>query len=171
MHKLIARSSTLAVFLWSTLSMPSFAIDDGQAFRDWTARCDTPPGASEQICSLEQIVFSDDGKRPMLRAAAGYLEQPGGVFEPAILTTVPLMVALQPGLAVSVDGDDAFIADFHHCSPEGCVAGLPLDERVMGAFQRGADAEIRVVTIDGTTLKLTVSLRGFSAGFDALPRL
>ncbi|MEM6987207.1 MAG: invasion associated locus B family protein [Pseudomonadota bacterium] len=171
MHKLIARLSLITTLTCCLIGLPSQAVDDGQAFRDWTARCSVPPNSNAQVCVLEQIVFSDDGERPMLRAAAGFLEQPGGVFEPAILTTVPLMVALQPGLAVSVDGGDAFIADFHHCTPEGCVAGLPLDERVMGAFRRGADAEIRVATIDGATVSMTLSLRGFSAGFDALPKL
>ncbi len=158
----------LALSLGTMLSS-AHAVDDGQAFRDWTARCSGAGGDGAQVCVLEQIVFSDDGERPMLRAAAGYLEQPGGRAEPAILTTVPLMVALQPGLTVSIDGGDAFVADFHHCTPEGCVAGLPLDERVMGAFRSGADAEIQVATIDGATITMTMSLRGFSAGFDALP--
>lgn len=171
MPTLTARSLLFCALLLSGFALPSHGVDDGQAFRDWTARCTVEPNTQAKVCVLEQIVFSDDGERPMLRAAAGYLEQPGGVFEPAILTTVPLMVALQPGLAVSVDGGDAFIADFHHCTPEGCVAGLPLDERVMGAFRRGADAEIRVATIDGATVAMTLSLRGFSAGFEALPAL
>jgi len=155
----------------STLPLTALAIDDGQVFRDWTARCSAAASGGPQVCVLEQVVFSDDGERPMLRAAAGYLEQPGGKAEPAVLTTVPLMVALQPGLAVSIDGGDAFIAEFHHCTPEGCVAGLPLDERVMGAFRSGADAEVRVATLDGATISMRLSLRGFSAGFDALPPL
>jgi len=105
----------------STLPLTALAIDDGQVFRDWTARCSAAASGGPQVCVLEQVVFSDDGERPMLRAAAGYLEQPGGKAEPAV--------------------------------------------------RSGADAEVRVATLDGATISMRLSLRGFSAGFDALPPL
>lgn len=145
------------------------AIEDAQSFSDWTARCNSDGKAGQQSCVLEQIVFNDDGKRPLLRAAAGYLQESKSKAVPAILITVPLMVALQEGLAISVDKQGAFVAPYHHCNPEGCVAGLPLDKKVLSAFQAGNDATIRLVAVNGEVMDLSLSLRGFTAGYKALP--
>lgn len=146
-------------------------IDDAQQFSDWTARCNSGEAQTQQSCVLEQIVFSQDGERPMLRAAAGFLQESEGKPVPAVLITVPLMVALQEGLAVSVDKKGAFVAPYHHCNPEGCVAGLPLDEKVLTAFRKGSDATIRLIAVNGDVMDLNLSLRGFTAGYNALPRM
>ncbi len=170
MNKTVKHTALVALTTMAIAFAPGArGIDDAQQFSDWTARCSTAEGQTEQSCVLEQIVFSPDGERPMLRAAAGYLQERQGEPVPAVLVTVPLMVALQEGMAVSVDKEGAFVAPYHHCNPEGCVAGLPLDEKVLSAFKKGNEATIRLVAVSGEVMDLTLSLRGFTAGYTALP--
>jgi len=158
---------SLAALALSTQAVS--AMDDGQEFKDWTARCGSPAEGAPSSCVLEQIVFSEDGSRPMLRAAAGYIQEDKAKAVPAVLFTVPLMVALEQGLAVSVDGQGAFVARYHHCNPEGCVAGLPLDKTVLGSFKKGSKAAVQLLAINGQAVQLTLSLSGFTAGYNALP--
>lgn len=164
-HTALAALSTLAI----AFAPGAQGIDDAQQFSDWTARCAENAPAGQQSCVLEQIVFGQEGN-PVLRAAAGYLQEAEDSAVPAVLITVPLMVALQQGLAISIDKKGAFVAPYHHCNPEGCVAGLPLDEQVLSAFKKGSDATIRLVAVNGEVMDLTLSLRGFTAGYNALPR-
>ncbi len=166
-HSVLVVLTTLAI----VFAPGARGIDDAQQFTDWTARCNSAENSAQQSCVLEQIVFSRDGERPMLRAAAGFLQENQGQPVPAVLITVPLMVALQDGLAVSVDKKGAFVAPYHHCNPEGCVAGLPLDDKVLNAFRKGNDATIRLIAVNGEVMDLNLSLRGFTAGYNALPRL
>lgn len=165
-HTALAALSTLAI----AFAPGAKGIDDAQQFTDWTARCVNSEELQQQSCVLEQIVFGQEGN-PVLRAAAGYLQEAKDSTIPAVLITVPLMVALQEGLAISIDKKGAFVAPYHHCNPEGCVAGLPLDEKVLAAFKKGNDATIRLVAVNGEVMDLNLSLRGFTAGYSALPRL
>lgn len=170
MQKTVKHTALVALTTMAIAFAPGArGIDDAQQFSDWTARCAQSEDTKQQSCVLEQIVFSKEGDRPMLRAAAGYLQESQDKAVPAILVTVPLMVALQEGLAISVDKQGAFIAPYHHCNPEGCVAGLPLDDKVLSAFKKGNEATIRLIAVNGEVMDLPLSLRGFTAGYNALP--
>lgn len=172
MYKTVKHTALVAITTLAIAFAPGArGIDDAQQFSDWTARCTIDEQSKQKSCVLEQIVFSQDGERPMLRAAAGFLQERQGEAVPAVLVTVPLMVALQEGLAVSVDKQGAFVAPYHHCNPEGCVAGLPLDEKVLTAFKKGNEATIRLIAVNGEVMDLPLSLRGFTAGYGALPKI
>lgn len=171
MHKTVKHTALAALTIMGLAFAPGArGIDDAQQFTDWTARCVNSEALNQQSCVLEQIVFGKEGNA-ILRAAAGYLQENKNKAVPAVLVTVPLMVALQEGLAISIDKKGAFVAPYHHCNPEGCVAGLPLDKKVLAAFKKGNDATIRLVAVNGEVMDLPLSLRGFTAGYNALPKI
>jgi len=171
MHNFVKHCALVALSSFGIAIAPSAqAIEDAEQFSDWTARCVNSEELKQQSCVLEQIVFGKEGN-PILRAAAGYLQENQNKAVPAVLVTVPLMVALQEGIAISIDKKGAFVAPYHHCNPEGCVAGLPLDEKVLAAFKKGNEATIRLVAVNGEVLDLPLSLSGFTAGYGALPNI
>ena len=94
----------------------------------------------------------------------GYLKDE----KPAIIFTVPLGVALRAGIGVQIDDGEAIAVPYEQCNPVGCVAGLPLDDKLLGVLKRGLSGKIMVVDGSGRRISLQISLKGFTAGFNAL---
>ena len=139
--------------------------EHGQIFKDWTARCETPPGANIERCYIFQnIVLKQSGQR-VLHMAVGYLAANG---QPAAVLTLPLGISLPPGVSISIDDAAPSPLVIERCDPSGCIGALALDDALLAALKRGRRA--RVSFYDGTRTKVSVpvSLLGFTAGFGAL---
>ncbi len=146
---------------------PAQALEQGQRFQDWTVGCERLPGMDRERCFIFQTVVNQDNDEPVLQMAIGYLPLENGQEQPAGLLTLPLGVALPPGIGIRVDQNEPIRLQYERCVPTGCIAGFPLNDQLINQFKRGVTAEIRVH--DGVqAVALPVSLRGFTAGFDAL---
>ena len=149
------------------LASPVQAVDKGQRFKDWTAGCEKLPGMDEERCFIYQTIVNKDNEQPVLQMAVGYLPVDGGQDRPAALLTVPLGVALPPGIGMKIDDAEPFRVGYERCVPTGCIAGFPLTDELIGRFKRGNRIEVRVH--DGLRpVAMPISLQGFTAGFDAL---
>ncbi len=149
------------------LSTTAYALEEGQQFQDWTVGCERLPGMDRERCFIYQTVVNQDTDEPVLQMAVGYLPMDDGREQPAALLTVPLGVALPPGIGLSVDGGEMIRLPYERCVPSGCIAGFPLEDDMLNQFRRGIRAEIRLH--DGMQgIGLPVSLMGFTAGFNAL---
>lgn len=143
------------------------SLEQGQQFRDWTVECERLPGMDRERCFIYQTVVNQDNDEPVLQIAVGYLPMEDGREQPAALLTVPLGVALPPGIGLRIDQGEMIRLQYERCVPIGCIAGFPLEDDLLGQFRRGVTAEIRVH--DGVQgVSLPVSLMGFTAGFNAL---
>lgn len=160
-------ASLLLTGCTATSVPPAQALEEGQRFQDWTVGCEQLPGMDRERCFIYQTVVNQDNDEPVLQMAIGYLPLDDGQEQPAGLLTLPLGVALPPGIGLRVDEGEPSRLQYERCVPTGCIAGFPLTDQLIGQFKRGLQAEIRVH--DGVRpISLPISLKGFTAGFDAL---
>ena len=139
--------------------------EHGQAFKDWTARCETPPGSQLERCYIFQNIVLKESQQRVLHMAVGYLAANG---QPAVVLTLPLGISLPPGVTISVDDGAAHPVVVERCDPSGCIGAFALDPAMIAALEKGRQA--RVDFYDGTRRKISVpvSLLGFTAGFATL---
>lgn len=148
---------------------PAQALEKGQRFDDWTVGCEKLPGMDRERCFIYQTVVNKDNDEPVLQMAIGYLPVENNKTQPAALITLPLGVALPPGVGLKVDDNEPIRLQYERCVPNGCIAGFPLNDTMINQFKRGLKAEIRVH--DGTrAVAMPISLKGFTAGFNALEK-
>ena len=150
-----------------TAPLAAQAAEQGQRFKDWTVGCDKLPGTTEERCFIYQTVATKDKDQPILQMSVGYLPGDDGKDRPAAFMTLPLGIALPPGIGFKVDEGKMARIQFERCIPTGCVAGFPLTDEVLGQFRKGIKMEVRFH--DGVGIvAVPVSLSGFTAGFNSL---
>ena len=152
----------LAIGLWllPAAALPATDAPEVQAFRDWALRC---PSAG--TCLLEQRIFVEGGKSPLMRLSLLFAG-PGQRLMAAV--RVPLDVVLPQGLALAVDDGAPQKVPFHHCRSDGCYAIFPVPERLLGQLRAGLNATLSVERLDGNRLSVPASLLGITAGLKAL---
>ena len=110
-----------AAALAATAIGPVHAANDGDTFKAWTARCETPQGA-QKVCHLFQVAKDDESGRDLVHVAIGYR---GNQPEPLAIISVPLGIFLPPGVVLQVDGGKPIRAPYEVCDPDACRAGFP----------------------------------------------
>ncbi len=170
-HAALRKFSAWALVLgaFALAPAPSFAQENEQKFKDWSARCEKPKGAEHESCFIFQrlVTKKDDGFVPVLHVLVGYITRDG---EPGLFATVPLGVSLPPGVQLSVDGDAPVSFGYSHCSNQGCLAALALSDALIAKMKAGNQAVVTFHTGSQKPVSITVSLRGFTAGFNSLRR-
>ena len=153
------------LLLQFTLS-PSFAIEGGEIFKDWKTQC-TDNNADKNVlgCHIFQNLVSRDGEHRVLHIAIGYVR---GRNDPAAIITLPLGIALPPGINVSVDGKNPKKFPYQACFKTGCQAGFPVDSEMLSSFRSGNKAIIKIYDLSHEPIDIPVSLSGFSAAINAI---
>ncbi len=133
---------------------------------DWQIRCDTPAGAQGEQCALIQSVTAED--RPNVGLTVIVLKT---ADQKARLMRVlaPLGVLLPSGLGLRIDQTDVGRAGFVRCLPNGCVAEVIMDEKLIGQLKGGQIATFIIFQTPEEGIGIPVSLSGFTQGFDRLP--
>ncbi len=133
---------------------------------DWQIRCDTPPGAQKEQCALIQSVTAED------RANAGLtvivLKTADGKSR-LMRVVAPLGVLLPSGLGLKLDNNDLGRAGFVRCLPNGCVAEVVMDDKLLGQLRTSKTATFIIFQTPEEGIGFPLSLKGFNAGFDKLP--
>lgn len=135
---------------------------------DWELRCITAAEGTKDPCQLYQLL--DDGNgNPVAEINIFPL---GGEGQPAAGATVitPLETLLTQQLGLSVDGSAVRKYPFSWCSQIGCFSRIGFSADDVAAFKRGINATLTIVPVAAADQKvnLVVSLKGFTAGFDAV---
>lgn len=133
---------------------------------EWQIRCDTPPGAQSEQCVLLQSVQADD--RPNVGLTVIVLKT---IDQKSRLLRVlaPLGVLLPSGLGLKIDNADVGRAGFVRCVPNGCVAEVVMDDKLINQLRTGQNATFIVFQTPEEGIGIPLSLKGFGEGFDALP--
>ncbi len=140
------------------------APQDGEKFKDWTARCEAPEGGSPTCYMFQNLVLKKENKW-LLHVAVGYMandEQPAAFF------TLPLGVSLPGGLSLTVDEGQPVRLRYERCDPTGCLAPLALTDDLVKALKGGRWARVAFFDASRREISVPVSLLGFTAGFDSL---
>ncbi|MBS9478736.1 invasion associated locus B family protein [Ancylobacter radicis] len=165
------RSSFLAaVAAFALLAMASAGAQAQGVVRsvhgEWQIRCDTPPGAQSEQCVLLQSVQADD--RPNVGLTVIVLKTADQQSR-LLRVLAPLGVLLPSGLGLKIDDVDVGRAGFVRCVPNGCVAEVVMDDKLVGQMRNGQNATFIVFQTPEEGIGIPLSLKGFGEGFDALP--
>ena len=83
---------------------------------------------------------------------------------------MPLGVLLPPGIAISIDGGEPERLPIRHCEPGGCLAPFELEDGILRQLRSGTELQVMAYGIDEQQVSIPVSLMGFTAALNALPR-
>ncbi len=126
-----------------------------RVFRDWRLAC-------ADTCGVRTEVLGASGTPLIVLRATP---------ERFTLST-PLPLDLPDGVRLVLGPDAASLAlAWRTCAPAGCEAEAPLDPDLLQALRRERAAEVTFTLEDGVTVRLTASLLGFTAAWQALDDL
>jgi len=138
-------------------SMPTtvFAAKSGEIFNDWKIQCETPQGATEEVCHTFQVVSVKEKNQNILHIAVGY---PPGQDAPVLILTTPLGVALQAGIQMKVDEGTAQTHSFAVCLPNGCQAAVKVEPAMLDELKKGSKLIVTFGNLKRQGLNVPISL-------------
>ncbi|MCL6282137.1 invasion associated locus B family protein [Ruegeria sp. 2012CJ41-6] len=138
-----------------------------ETFGDWNLAC-IRTEAETDPCSLLQVMNGPDGN-PMAEMSLFRIKNSGAAIAGATII-VPLETLLTAQLTISVDGAPGKRYNYTLCNPVGCVAQIGLTQEDIDAMKKGTEATISLVPAPAPDQKIDIkmSLKGFTAGFDAV---
>ncbi|WP_085963547.1 invasion associated locus B family protein [Bradyrhizobium sp. STM 3809] len=165
----MAGLAAIAIALSTAISMPLPAHAQGavrSVHGDWQIRCDTPPGAQAEQCALIQSVVAEDRSNAgltviMLKTA----DQKSRLMR----VVAPLGVLLPSGLGLKLDNQDVGRAGFVRCLPNGCVAEVVLEDKLLNQLKTAKTATFIIFETPEEGIGFPLSLNGLADGFDKLP--
>jgi len=133
---------------------------------DWQIRCDTPPGAQGEQCALIQSVVAEDRSNAGLTVIVlKTADQKSRLMR----VVAPLGVLLPSGLGLKLDNVDVGRAGFVRCLPNGCVAEVVMDDKLLGQLRSAKTATFIIFETPEEGIGFPLSLNGLGEGFDKLP--
>ena len=133
----------------------------------WEQRCEKTEDGKDP-CQLFQLLKDADGNN--VAEFSLFALPPGGQAAAGATVVAPLETLLTAGLTIAIDSAPAKIYPFTFCAAEGCVARVGFTSEELAQFKKGAKAVVTVVpaAAPDKPVNLDVSLKGFTAGFDAV---
>lgn len=135
---------------------------------DWEMRCIAAPEGQPDPCQLYQLLEDAEGN-PVAEFNLFDVPDEGELVAGATIVT-PLDTLLTGQLRMAVDSNQARVYPFSFCQPIGCYVRLGLTNADVQTFRAGSEATIAIVPLQAPDqlVPLTLSLSGFTAGFEAL---
>lgn len=134
---------------------------------DWQLRC-VRTADDKDPCQLYQLLEDDQGNSV---AEISVFPLPEGQEAAAGATVItPLETLLTADLRIAVDAAQPKRYPFAFCSAVGCFARIGFRADEVESFKRGAKGTVTIVpaAAPDATVALTLSLSGFTAGWDAV---
>lgn len=138
-----------------------------EVFGDWALRC-LVAEVGEDPCQMYQLLL-DTSENPVAEISIVPLND-GGPAVAGVVAVVPLETLLTEQLTLSIDGGEARRYVFSFCNRAGCIARFGLTDDQVTMLKRGASGVLTIVpaAAPDQRVNLTMSLIGFTAGFDAV---
>ena len=133
---------------------------------DWQIRCDTPPGAQTEQCALIQSVVAEDRSNAGLTVI---VLKTADQKSKLMRVVAPLGVLLPSGLGLKLDNVDVGRAGFVRCLPNGCVAEVVMDDKLLGQLRSAKTATFIIFETPEEGIGFPLSLNGLGEGYDKLP--
>ena len=136
-------------------------------FQDWELRCVRAEGGKDP-CQLYQLLKDADGNS-VAEFSMFNLPEGGQAVAGATIIT-PLETLLTAELRLAVDGGSAKRYPYSYCSRVGCFSRVGFVAEEINRFRAGNEARVTIVpaAAPDDTVDLTVSLSGFTAGWNAV---
>ncbi|MDQ2065491.1 invasion associated locus B family protein [Xinfangfangia sp. CPCC 101601] len=138
-------------------------------FEGWDQRC-VKTGAAADPCQLYLLLKDETGQSV---AELSFFNLPEGGQGPAVAGATfiaPLETLLGAGVTIQVDSNTPRAYPFTFCASIGCVARLGFTAEEVAMFKKGNNAVLSIIPVVAPDQKvsLTASLKGFTAGLDAV---
>jgi invasion protein IalB len=166
----IVRVTVAAAFLLGLWVLPvGYAKSEGTVkdkHGNWETRCETPPGAASEQCAIVQSVA--DEERPnitLVVIALKTADRKGRLLR----VIAPLKVLLPTGMGLRVDKDDMGRMNFVRCLPNGCVAEVFIDDKLLAKMENGQTITFVIFETPEEGIGVPAPLAGFKESFEALP--
>jgi len=136
-------------------------------YKNWDVLCEKDPKGVEH-CQMFQNIGLNISKEVTLRMQVklGYVP---GQTDPVLLLTLPLGVALPPGVQFQVDAGTPEKMAFELCDPVGCRAGMQAKPALLTALKKGKEAKVSFA-IQRQAGSVPVSLSGFTKALSHIQR-
>lgn len=181
MTALLAATAPLAA-QESESASPATALDLGQPvgtemqlgdrylkeqFGDWQLAC-IKTDLETDPCSLLQVLQDELGNS--VAEVSLFRLSGGGQAVAGATIVVPLETLLPAQLTIAVDDEAGKRYGYTLCNQIGCVAQIGLTQADIDAYKRGSAATVSLVPAQAPDqrVELTMSLSGFTAGFDVV---
>jgi len=138
-------------------------------FKDWTLQCLPPEGEQPETCAMVQELRVKSGKRLLALqiTETGTVVRQDGPSLVAVFS-LPLGVYLPSGVIMEIEGKPPLKLEYERCDRGGCYAGVVLGEILTTALREGVEGKVRFNNLNGRTISATISLKGFTAAYNAL---
>ena len=150
--------------------MPSSAIAQEEVrsvHGDWQLQCPTSSSKDRSNCAIVQSVKATGRQDAELSVHVLKAENGKGHM---LRVSAPMGVLLPWGLGLDVDGKDQGRVEFVKCDREiNCVAEVIADDELLNRLISGRVGTFVVFLTPDEHMMFRVSLRGFTAGINALP--
>jgi invasion protein IalB len=133
---------------------------------NWETRCESPPGAASEQCAIVQSVA--DEERPNINLVVIALktaDRKGRLLR----VIAPLKVLLPTGMGLRIDKDDMGRMNFVRCLPNGCVAEVFIDDKLLAKMESGQTITFVIFETPEEGIGVPAPLAGFKESFEALP--
>ena len=85
-----------------------------------------------------------------------------------MVVSLPMGVALVPGVLLQVDEGEPMRIPYNVCLNSSCRAGFAIDDKLMATLKGGSKLNVVFTSLQGKANKLTTSLSGFTAAVKAI---
>jgi invasion protein IalB len=132
----------------------------------WEMRCESPQGSSAEQCAIVQSVV--DEERPNITLIVIALKTADRKTR-LLRVIAPLGVLIPTGLGLHIDKDDFGRMNFVRCLPNGCVAEVLLDDKLLTRLETGQSATFVIFETPEEGIGVPAPLAGFKESFENLP--
>jgi invasion protein IalB len=146
-----------------------------QRFDDWVLRCVMPVKSGDgtpgrPACEIAQpLTVEQDGRHvEVLNLAVSRASDIAGKADWALVALAPLDVQLASDFGFSAGPGEPSLVRYRNCNRMGCFVIVPLDPGRIAEMKRAAEGAAFFRLLNGQTIKVTFSLKGFTRAFDAL---
>ncbi|MBD3787807.1 MAG: invasion associated locus B family protein, partial [Sphingomonadales bacterium] len=136
---------------------------------DWSIQCARTVEGTDP-CQMYQLLKDANGTSV---ADISIFPLPAGgkaVAGATIMT--PLETLLTQNLALKIDAQEPKVYPYSFCAPMGCISRVGLTPGELDSFRKGNKVMMQIVPVatPDKPVQLTISLKGFTAAYDAVQK-
>lgn len=134
---------------------------------DWKVQC-LRVESGDEPCEMFQLLTDKDGNKVASISVLGLPKGKEAVAGATIAT--PLESALTAGVTLQIDTQKPITLPYSFCSQVGCFSNVVLKAEELDLFKKGKKIAMTIVPMRAPDQKveLAISLKGFSAAWDAM---
>lgn len=140
-----------------------------EKFENWEQRCEKTKLDADP-CQLYQLLKDAQGNSVAEISIFSLPETATGPAVAGATFVAPLETLLTEGMRLTVDTNQPRAYPFNVCSNVGCVSRIGFTAEEVAMFKKGANATFTILPFVAPDQKveLKASLKGFTAGYDAV---